>query len=305
MIGAIAAHQVLSLRRQRTFTAILVTFLSMAAVAGVIGWSSHRTIVRVYDEAVRMLAARGERAPANPFDIKPPLAMLSNMAIYVPLIGALLALIVGHLSFADDQSGGQGRMIFSRSVSRSTYVLGKVAAAAEVLAIVLVACLLIGAASLFVVNDRVPSIGNLARLGGFYALAWLYLMLFALVGMTTALMTTRRSVALLSAIAFWLVLTFALPQFTSGLAPQASLNPVSDPVSSSQRFFEITAKARPFSVTEQYKAASARILETAPAESTAKTIGRVLPIAGLTGGLLVIAMRLARRRDYSRSGADD
>lgn len=305
MIGAIAAHQVLSLRRQRTFIAILVTFLAMAALAGVLGWSSHRTIVRVYEEAVRMVAARGERAPANPFDVKPPLALLSNMAIYVPLIGALLALIVGHLSFADDHSGGLGRMIFTRAVSRSAYVFGKVVAAAQVLAVVLVACFLISALSLFLVNNRLPSGGNLLRLGGFYALAWLYLMLFALAGMTTALMTKRRSLALLSAISIWLVVTFALPQFTSGLRPQASLNPVSDPVSSSQTFFKITAKARPFSVAEQYKEASARILETASAEPTTTTVVRVLPIAAMTIGLLLLALALARSHDYSSGRADD
>lgn len=305
MIGTIAAHQLLSLRRQRTFTALLFMFLAMAAVAGVIGWSSRQTIVRVYDEAVKLVASRGEAAPANPFDAKPPLALLSNMAIYVPLIGALLALIVGHLSLADDRSSGLGRLIFSRAVSRSAYVLGKVLAAAVVLVVVLSASFAISVLSLWIVNRRIPSADDLARLGGFYALSWLYLLLFALVGMATALMTKRRSLALLGAISVWLVVTFAVPQFTSGLRPQASLNPVADPVSLSQTFFKITAKARPFSVTEQFKEASARILETAPSESATDTIVRVLPIAGLALAMMLLALVLVTRHDYSSSGADD
>ncbi len=305
MIGTIAAHQLLALRRQRTFTAILVVFLAMAGLAGVIGWSSQRTIAKVYDEAVRMLAARGERAPTNPFDAKPPLALLSNMAIYIPLVGALLALIVGHLSFADDRSGGVGRLIFSRSVSRSAYVLGKVAAASVVLGAVLCATFAISAISLVLVNGHVPTNTNLFRLGAFYALAWLYLMLFALVGMVATLVSSRRSLALLTAISVWIIVTFAVPQFTSGLRPQASLNPVSDPVSTSQTFFKVTAKARPFSVAEQFKEASARILDTGPAEPTTETLARMLPILGLAVGLMVLTLGLAHRHDYSSRGADD
>jgi ABC-type transport system involved in multi-copper enzyme maturation permease subunit len=304
MIGVVASHQVLSLRRQRVFLALLVALLTMTALAGVLGWSSHQTIVRVYDEAVKLLASTGKPAPPNPFLLKPTLSLLSNMVVYIPLIGALLALIVGHLSIVDDETNGTGRLVFSRQISRTSYVMGKIASDTVVLAVVLAASLLVSVAALLVVNRTIAG-ADLGRLGLFYALSWLYLMVFALIGMVTVLMTRRRSIALLSAMGAWLVITFVIPQFTSGLRPTQSLNPITDPASTSQAFFEITSKSRPYSVVEQYKQASASILQTGTAESFGQTIQRVLPIGGLAVVLLLLTIRLVQRHDFSRSATSE
>ncbi|HQZ33335.1 MAG TPA: ABC transporter permease [Ilumatobacteraceae bacterium] len=300
MIATVASHQVLSLRRQRVFLAMLATLLTMTALAGVLGWSSHQTIVRVYDEAVKLLASTGKPAPPNPFLLKPTLSLLSNMVVYVPLIGALLALIVGHLSIVDDETNGTGRLVFSRQISRTSYVLGKIASAAVVLAVVLAASLLVSVAALLVVNRTIAG-ADLGRLLLFYGLSWLYLMVFSLIGMVTVLMTRRRSIALLSAMGAWLVITFVIPQFTSGLRPTQSLNPITDPASTSQTFFKITSKLRPYSIVEQYKETSGRILQTASAESLGQTIQRVLPIAGLAVVLVLLTIRLVQGHDFSRS----
>ena len=305
MIATIAGQQILALRRQRIFLALLATLLTMTALAGVIGWSSANTIGRVYDVAVQLLAAQGKGAPPNPITLKPTLALLSNMAIYIPLIGALLALVLGHLSLADDESGGIGRLLFSRSLSRTGYAIGRIVGAAVVLAVVLVASLLVSVGSLLIVNGSLLSLAETGRLALFYLLSWLYLMTFALVGMVTVLLTRRRSLALLSALAVWLVLTFAIPQFTSGLRPVASLNPINDPVSTSQAFFDVTAKARPFSISEQYKATAAQILQTAPAQTSAEITKQVLPLGGALALLGLATVGLVRRHDYSRSVADE
>lgn len=305
MIVTIAAHQVRVLRRQGIFLALLATLMIMTALAGVIGWSSHRTIVGVYDQAVLLLATEGKPAPPSPFALKPTLSLLSNMAIYIPLIGALLAIVLGHLSLIDDQITGVGRLIFTRALSRTEYVLGKMLGAAGVLAAILIVSVVLSAASLVVVNQAPPTVADIGRLVVFYALSWLYLMLFALVGMLTVLATRRRSLALLSALGVWLVLTFVVPQFTSGLRPTSSLNPISNPVSLSQPFFDLTARARPVSVSEQYKAASVQILQTENPEPVTVTAGRVLPIAVVTALLGLLTVGLVRRHDYSRSTADE
>ena len=301
MITTIASQQVLSLRRQRILTVVLVSFVAMTVLAGFIGWSSHNTIIRVYDQAVRMLAASGKTAPSNPFGLKPPLSLLSNMAIYIPLIGALLAIVVGHLAMAEDQANGLGRMIFTRRISRRSYVAGKIVAVAAILAGVLAASLAVAIASLVLVNSVAPTISELVRLLGFYALSWLYLMVFALIGMVAVLATRRRSLGLLSALGVWLVVTFAFPQVTSGLRPTASLNPINDPVSTSQAFFRFTAKARPISIGEQYKQASARILQTASNEAVPHTVGRVIPLMAVLAALAAVTVLLVNRHDYARS----
>jgi ABC-type transport system involved in multi-copper enzyme maturation permease subunit len=282
------------------FIALLGVLLTMTALAGVLGWSSHHTIVGVYGEAVKLLASRGQPAPPNPFLLKPSLSLLSNMVVYIPLIGALFALLLGHLSLADDETGGVGRLVFSRSVSRTSYVFGKIVGAAGILAVILTASLVVSAVSLVIVDRALPATGDLGRLVLFYALSWLYLMVFALIGMVTVLVTERRSLALLSGMGVWLVVTFVLPQVTSGLRPTQSLNPITDPASTSQAFFRVTSKARPFSVVEQYKEASGRILQTTSAESTMHTLGRIAPLLALFGVLIMSTVTLVQRHDYSR-----
>jgi ABC-type transport system involved in multi-copper enzyme maturation permease subunit len=301
MIATITSHQILSLRRQRVFATAMTTLTAVTVMAGILGWSSYRTIVGVYDEAVELLATRGQGAPPHPFLLKPALSMLSNMVIYITLMGALVAIVIGHLSVADDESTGIGRLLFSRQVTRTDYVLGKLAASAIVLAIGMLACALVSVVALLIVNHTMPSGVDLVRLAGFYTLSWLYLMVFALVGMITVLITRRRSLALLSAIGVWLVITFVLPQFTSGLRPSTALNPIVDPVSTSQTFFKVTANARPYSIGEQFKEASGRILKTATTESTGATIVRIAPIAGLFVLLALATASLVHRHDFSRS----
>jgi ABC-2 type transport system permease protein len=301
VISTIAVQQVLSLRRQRILTVLFVSFVAMTALAGFIGWSSHNTIIRVYDQAVKLLAASDKTAPPNPFGLKPPLSLLSNMAIYIPLIGALLAIVVGHLAMAGDQTNGLGRMIFTRRISRTSYVAGKVLAVAAVLAVMLVVSLAVAVASLVMVNSRAPSSGELARLLGFYGLSWLYLMVFALIGMVAVLLTRRRSLGLLSALGVWLVVTFAFPQLTSGLRPVASLNPINDAVSTSQPFFQLTAKARPVSIGEEYKQAAGRILQTAPGELVSRTAERILPLILALAALAALTVLLVKRHDYARA----
>ena len=283
---------------------MLATLLVMSALAGVLGWSSHHTIVRVYDEAVKLLAETGKPAPPNPFTLKPTLSLLSNMVVYIPLIGALLALIVGHLSIVDDETNGIARLIFTRQLSRTSYVLGKIASAAVALAAVLLASFAVSALSVLFVNHTITA-SELSRLALFYGLSWLYLMVFALIGMGAVLITRRRPIALLVAMAAWLVITFAIPQLTSGLRPTQSLNPITDPVSTSQTFFKITSHARPWSLVEQYKQASGHILGTGVDESVAHTIQRVLPIVGLLVLLVVVSIRLVSRHDFSWSANND
>ncbi len=304
MIAIVARQQVRTLRRQHVLAVTMVTFVAMTAAAGAIGWSSHNTIVRVHDDATTLLAADGRPAPPNPFELVPPLAQLSNLAIYVPLIGSLVALIIGHLSIADDQETGIGRLIFSRRLRRSSYLAGKLHGTAAVIGVALAASWIVSIVSLTLTNGSLPGSGQLARLAAFEVASWLYLMVFVLIGITTALATSRRSLGLLSGIGVWLVITFALPQFTSGLRPTTSLNPVTDPVSTSQTFFQITANARPISISEQYRALSAYLLGTATGGTATEAWLRILPIVAALVLLTGAAWWLVARHDFSRGSTD-
>lgn len=302
--AAIARQHVRSLARRQTFLLMLGVLLLMTALSGLIGWSSHATITRVYDETVRTLQATGQTAPPNPFAAKPRLSLLNNMVIYVPLIGALVAIIIGHLSVMDDRNAGVSRVIFSRPVPRSSYLWGKLAGSAFAVTAIMAACLVLSAVAIGLINGGVPTASELGRLALFYALSGAYLLLFVLIGMIASLLLRSQSLALLAAVAVWALVTFATPQFTSGLRPVASLNPVTDPVTvSSSPFFQATSKAKPISVNEQFKALSAQILSDDAQASSTSTVGRVAPIAGLALLLGGWAGWLVRRHDFSEEAA--
>lgn len=304
MITTIASQQSLLLRRQHVTMVGLATMLAVTVMAGILGWSSHHTIVRVFDEAARLQAAAGQPAPPNPFLLKPSLSLLSNMVVYIPLIGALLALVVGHLALTEDQSQATGRLLFTRQLTRAQYALGKILAATRFLALTMAACALVSVAALVVVN-RTLSPSDVGRLTGFYVLSWAYLTVFALVGMVTALLARRRSLALLSAMGVWLVITFVVPQFTSGLRPTQSLNPLTEPVGTSQAFFRATQRAQPLSIVEQYKTVSGAILGTAPNPSTAETVLAIVPVVGAAILLTLLVLWKVQRHDYARSVSDE
>jgi hypothetical protein len=123
--------------------------------------------------------------------------------------------------------------------------------------------------------------------------------------MATALVVHGRSLALLVALGIWMVVTFMVPQFTSGLRPTASLNPIVQPVSTSQQFFRMTSNLRPFSISEQYRDASASILQTAPDGVAPGGIQTVLPIGALLAVLGLLTAALINRLDLSERNAHD
>jgi ABC-type transport system involved in multi-copper enzyme maturation permease subunit len=305
MIAVIAGHQLRMLRRERIFLAILASLLLMTVLAGFIGWSSHNTIVKVYKESSAMLASEGKPAPPDPFAVKPHLSLLSNMTIYIPLIGALLAIVVGHLAIVGDRASGLTRIIFARPVRRSTYFLGKLAGIGAALTVILAVCYALSVVSLLIVNSSLPTVAEFGRLALFFLLSLAYMMLFALIGMTAALVVPGRSLSLLVALGVWMFVTFMVPQFTSGLRPTASLNPVVDPVSTSQRFFRVTSHFRSVSISELYHDLSAAILQTAPDRSTSIGSDQIVPICAFLVALVLLTAILVNRLDLSEQGSHD
>lgn len=307
--AVIARHHLRLLSRSNTFLLMLVVLLGMTALSGLIGWSSHATILRVYEETVRTLSAAGKPVPPNPFAARPRLSLLNTMIIYVPLIGALLAIVIGNMSVTGDRQAGVSRVIFSRPVLRSSYFWGKAAGSAVAGALIMAACLVLSLVGLTLINHGPPTVSEFERLIAFYVLSGLYLLLFALVGMIAALLTRSQALGLFAAVAVWALITFATPQFTSGLRPVASLNPVTDPIAASHSgFFRATARAKPLAVNEQYKALSTRLLSQGNVVLGARSGRTAAQLAPLIVSLALLglwARRLVRRLDVSEESARD
>jgi len=300
MIWTISLQQFLLLRRQRVLFVITLILIVVTMLAGVLGWSSNHTIGRVFDEASRIATSGGTQPPANPFLLKPHLSSLSNMVVYVPLIGALLSIVLGYITVADENVDGIGRLLFSRPINHAAYTVAKITSSAAVLIISLLFSMLIAIASLLVINHS-TSLSELVRVAVFYGVSWLYLMIFVLIGMSALFATKRRSLALLVAIGAWLVITFGIPQITSGLRPTQSLNPMSDPINTTQAFFGFTSHFRTISLVEQFKEISGRVLQTSPSEAVSISLIRLAPIFGV-GVLLALLLGVQVKRHNFASG---
>ncbi len=62
MIAAVARQQLLAYARQRMLIVTVAVLGGFAALAGALGWASHHTIIGVYDESTKLVAARGQTA---------------------------------------------------------------------------------------------------------------------------------------------------------------------------------------------------------------------------------------------------
>jgi len=267
--------------RDRTVLLLTLIFLAMVVLSAYLGWSATNTVNHIYTQALPILRASGMPIPPNPLSDMPPLAMLRNMTTYISLLGALVAIVLGFQTIAEDMRSGVFALIASRPLHKATYAGGKILAL-----LVLIAGLLgIAAAgtiiTLLLMPDPHLSFTDWASLLKFYGVSGLFLSAFGLMAMGSAVWSRSESVGLLVPVAVWLVLTFVFPQISANINPMAALNPikamVEPPVSA---FFDISGPVlAPLSLVAAYRDAAATLLGFAPADRAS---------LGMTGSLVLI-----------------
>lgn len=252
----------------RDSTVLLLTalFLAMVLLSAWLGWSATQTINAIYAAAVKVMTAQGVTIPPNPVSEGSALSLLRNMSIYVALLGALAALVFGHLAIAADRKSGVLPLIASRPVSRSAYATGKILAIITAITGLTLFAALVNVGTLLILPGLALAPDTWYRLAGFYAVSALYMAAFGFLAALCAIEHRSESMALLVPVTVWLVLTFVLPQVTANISPLAALNPLSAtaalPVGP---FFTITdAVFGPLSLAEAYRSLSTEFLQLAP-----------------------------------------
>ncbi len=246
--------------KENTFIIILLIFLLMSLASMYISWSSQHMVLQVYGEASKQLMEVGKPLPPYPFASTPPLSIMKNMIIYIVLIGALLAITLGHFIAVNDRRAGVIRILFSKSFSKEDFFIGKILASTEMLFAALLSSMIIYAVSMALISGMPPSLflGIIA----FYAVSFVYLAGFAYIGIFFGLNADNSSKAILLPLILWIIITFALPEFGSALYPTSSLNPVLPDTSvlDSPILKAFHSIAYPLSISEQYKEATATVL---------------------------------------------
>ena len=259
--SVIALNEVRSLIRERTILILLAIFLLMTLMSAYIGWSSHHMIQQVYEASVEQLHIQGKEIPPAPFADTTPLSLLKNMIIYIVLIGSLLAITIGHDAGMRERKAGVVKILFSRPISKTEFLIGKITG----LIIVLGMTMLLAAGVSIMSSALLASITSheVMMLLAFYGFSLLYLLGFALLGLCFSFVEENDAMALLIPVIIWLSLTFVIPELTSALYPTSSLNPTAPQLAISHGAIlqAISDTLKPFSVTEHYKELGGYLLE--------------------------------------------
>lgn len=262
-IFIIAKNEINVLFREKTFILLLSIFILMTVAASLIGLSARSTIQNVYTETVNQLQlAHASQIPLNPFLNISTLSVLKNMIIYIMLIGALTAIVVGFNSFIRERKSGVLKLIHTKDLDRKQYILGKLLGISLSICILILFSLILNIFELYLLNHFTLTFNEIFKLFLFYLISLVYLLIFSFLGLYFAVKSNTESKALLMPVIIWSIITFMLPQITSGTSPIASLNPVTIQASiPSTTLFEFTHSfIKPFSISETYKNISSHLL---------------------------------------------
>lgn len=250
----LARHEIRMARRERLSRALLVAFLGMTLISGFIGWSTHRTVIAIYRAALSSTGATG----TNPFLASSPLENIKNTIVYIALIGALLAIVVGVRSSVRDRRAGTTDLLLSRPISPRAFLLGKLLGTQAWIGMVLLVALVVSWADVALVSGHPPGSSDSLAMTQTFAIAWIFLLPFCVVGHLAGFASRQESNALLVPILVWIAATFIIPQLGTAQNPVSLLNPVPGPSSIDGAFFRFNrAVLRPISFTEHFRHASA------------------------------------------------
>jgi ABC-type transport system involved in multi-copper enzyme maturation permease subunit len=299
----IARQSALFIFRERTVALLSGLFVALVLISAYLGWSATRTVNSIYADAVVYLTAAGVPIPPNPVTTISPLSLLRNMSIYVSLIGALAAIVVGYQLIAMDRKSGVMPLLGTRPFGQGAYALGKVSAMVMVIGALMAVAALISVGTFLILPEFTLSLAGWGRLMAFFALSIGYMIIFGFLGVAAAAFARSESVALLLPMTIWLTVTFILPSLTANIHPTAAINPISAlaPAPDSAFFDWSGWLVGPFSIAESFKYLSAQALEFLP--PTAAVTSAISPFSDLLLAFAITActaVRAMSRMDHTK-----
>ncbi len=292
-----ARQEIKSLRREKLAQALLVVFVGMVSVSSFIGWLTNKNVTAIWQK----VKEQGLTTAPNPFANVPALYYLRNTIIYLVLIGALLAIVLGVTSIIRDRKAHTADLILTRPIDSRSYLLGKLMGIELWLAAILGFVTLISWASIALIIGKALAFGDSLRLVAFFSMSLIFLLGFVLLGMICALYSSRETNALLLPISLWSIITFVLPQLGTADHPVSLLNPVPALANQGGAFSILNSIFSPLSTSEQFKKAGSSILQN-PDFTGSPTIGIIVLALALMVGTFVL---LISKRDRLRRTLDE
>jgi ABC-type transport system involved in multi-copper enzyme maturation permease subunit len=303
----IARQSLAGLIRDKSVLLLLGFFAAMVLVTAWLGWSATHTVNAIYSDAAQYLSASGRPVPPNPVSQSAPLAVLRNLGVYISLIGAFGAIVIGQLLIEADRRAGTLPLIGARPFERRDLALGKMRALVIATGAMIAVAGVISVATLFTIPSLVVGPGDLLRLALFLVAGWTYITIFGFLALGAAARMPATASGLIAATVVWLVVTFVLPELTANVHPTAAINPVSTlantPVSG---FFHLMSRVLgPLSLAEGFAWLSGDLLNFLPdglAPRGPVPPAVTLPVALILAGLF--AARSSAKLDLNAGGPD-
>ena len=306
-LRALIVQGLQGLVRERTVAVMAALFVVLVLISAWLGWSATVTVNAVYADAARFLAANGQPVPPNPVGETTPLALLRNLTIYVSLIGALSATVVGFRLVASDRRAGVLPLIGSRPLDVWTYATSRLLGLALAMAALVALAAAVSVATFLILPGLQVTAADWLRLALFFVLAWGFVMIFGLVALGATAAAQAEATGLLIPVSLWLAVSFVLPALTGNIHPTAAINPVSALAAAPDTaVFHLTgALLGPLSIAESFKFLSADLLRFLPDGVTPR--GQMPPLPGLLLALaaaFAFALRGLSRLDLTKGDFD-
>lgn len=305
-IFIISFAEIKSLFREKIVYSITIVFILMSMASSFIGWSTFTTANSIYKSSVVFLQGQGATdIPNNPLLKVSTLASFDNLIVYISLIGALLAIIIGHRSMMRERKSGILQILFTRPITKKSLILGKVFGLSLTIFSIVGVTALISIFSSYFLPLAHLNLSDISHLIIFFLFSFFYMLFFALIGLFFAIQAKSESLALFIPVCIWVGITFVLPELATGLTPTALLNPVTllqlpalDP------FFQTTQKfIQPVSVAWHYYTISGELLGSSFTHGVpilkviSKNSIQILTLLGSTLVFLILSVRSLKKFD--------
>ena len=161
--------------RERTVALLSLMFIALVLISAWLGWSATSTVNRIYLDAAAFLQTKGQPVPTNPVLDISPLSLMRNLSVYVALIGALSAIVIGNRLVGLDRKAGVLPLIGIRPLNRTAYACGKIVALTGLILALAVVAALVMIATFLVLPAITLTAAQWAQLAGFTAVTTLYI----------------------------------------------------------------------------------------------------------------------------------
>ncbi len=293
---ALISHELRTLVREGTFSTLLGIFTAVTLFSVFIGWATRSTTLAIYTATVAVLKAAGVSYVApNPITGISTLAVFNNLIVYTLLVGALLAIVIGHRSFVRDRKSGVVPLLLSRPAGRPLYIAGKLCGISIALLLIVSGMFAVSAISTLFIPALHLSGGEFLSLLAFYAVSFVYLEFFAALGLLFAVLMPNESLALLIPVIAWIAIVFILPELSTGQNPVSLLNPVTlahAPSTPGIFFTSIRTILGPFSFGQDYTALALHFLRFGSEAFDISELGALVAACVAAGAASVYALKL-------------